>query len=111
MVIMKPIFHRKPEYTIDIIPAEDGYEIAISADTFVRGVFFSLEGIDNFFSDNYFDILPGVKKTIQVTTSLPESEFRKQLKIISIGDIHSITNASVPSETLVKDADFKPIGM
>lgn len=107
----KYMHYRKPEYSIDIIPAEDGYELTISADTFVRGVFFSLEGIDNFFSDNYFNILPGVKKTIQVTTSLPESEFRKQLKIISIGDIHSITDASLPSETLVKDASFKPIGM
>lgn len=58
----------------------------VGSDVFARGVFLSLEGIDNFFSDNYFDILPGEKRKIHVRTSIGSDEMRRQLKILSLGD-------------------------
>ena len=46
----------------------------------------SLSGIDNFFEDNYFDLLPGKEVTINVKTDLSLSVFKEQLKVISLVD-------------------------
>jgi len=67
---------------------ETGFEVTVKSNTFARGVFLSIEGIDNFFSDNYFDLSPGATKTIQVTTNLDKASFDKQLKIESIADAY-----------------------
>lgn len=101
--------YQQPEYTLDIVPSGDGYDVTVGTDVFARAVFLSLEGIDNFFSDNYFNILPGGRKTIHVTTPLSEQDFKKQLKMISMGDVHATTEVS--STGGVKKADgFKPLG-
>ena len=68
--------------------AKDGFDVTVESSVFVRGVFLSINGIDNFFSDNYFDLLPGEPATIHVTSSLSKGEFDRQLKIISISDAY-----------------------
>jgi len=98
-----------PDYSVSIAAAGDGYDLTIGSDVFARGVFLSLEGIDNFFSDNYFDIMPGQSRTIHVTTALAEKDFRNQLKLISMGDIHARTDVG-SSHGMKRDADFKPLG-
>ncbi|GAB6121693.1 beta-mannosidase [Dysgonomonas termitidis] len=65
---------------------EGGYEVSLSADNFARAVFMSVEGIDNFFENNYFDILPGQTAVVKVKTSLSRPEFEKQLKVVSLRD-------------------------
>jgi beta-mannosidase len=64
----------------------DGFDVTLTSDVFARGVFLSLEGIDNFFSDNYVDLLPGEAVTIHVTCTLGKEEFDRQLQIISLRD-------------------------
>lgn len=76
-----------PEFSIDIEPAEGGFDVTVGCDVFARGVFLSIDGIDNFFSDNYFDILPGSTRKIRVNTSVSRDEFVRQLKISSIGNV------------------------
>ncbi|MDR0976713.1 MAG: glycoside hydrolase family 2 protein [Prevotellaceae bacterium] len=68
---------------LQVTPAEGGYEVTVSSNVVARGVFLCLEDIDNFFSDNYFDVLPGEPHTIRVTTALDEATFKKQLKAVS----------------------------
>jgi len=68
--------------------AKDGFDVTLKSDVFARGVFLSIDGIDNFFSDNYFDLLPGEPATIHVTTPLSKPEFDKQLQIVSISDAY-----------------------
>ncbi|MDR3058672.1 MAG: glycoside hydrolase family 2 protein [Prevotella sp.] len=63
-----------------------GYEVSLTTDNFARAAFMSIEGIDNFFENNYFDILPGKTVTVKVTTPLSQSEFEKQLKVVSLRD-------------------------
>lgn len=70
------------------VPVGDGYDVTVQSDVFARGVFLSIEGIDNFFSDNYFDLLPGEPVTIHVTTPLDKATFDKQLKSESIADAY-----------------------
>jgi beta-mannosidase len=67
---------------------KDGFDVTLESDVFARGVFLSITGIDNFFSDNYFDLLPGEPVTIHVTTALSKAEFDKQLQCVSISDAY-----------------------
>ncbi len=99
-----------PSYNVKYEKAGDGYNVTIGSDVFARGVFLSLDGIDNFFSDNYFNIMPGTSRTIHVTTPLPEDEFRKQLKLISMGDVYARTELSGTENVMKRDANFKPLG-
>ena len=69
--------------------AEGGYDVTLKSDVFARGVFMSLSGIDNFFEDNYFDLLPGKEVTINVKTDLSLSVFKEQLKVISLVDSYN----------------------
>lgn len=80
----KEINFPKANIHTQAVPSGDGYDVTVSSDVFARAVFLSIEGIDNFFSDNYFDLIPGEPATIHVTTSLPQEEFVKQLKSESI---------------------------
>ena len=68
--------------------AKDGFNVTVKSDAFARGVFLSINGIDNFFSDNYFDLLPGEPVTIHVASSLSKGAFDEQLQIISISDAY-----------------------
>lgn len=69
-----------------IQPVSGGYAVTLRSDKFARAVFLSLKGIDNFFENNYFDLLPGKPVTIKVQTKLPQAEFEKQLKVMSLVD-------------------------
>ncbi|MDR1555905.1 MAG: glycoside hydrolase family 2 protein [Tannerellaceae bacterium] len=79
-----------PKATIrkTLVASGDGFDVTLESDVFARGVFLSIEGIDNFFSDNYFDILPGEPVTIHVSTSLDKASFERQLKSESISDAY-----------------------
>lgn len=84
----KDIDFPKADIQTTSVPAGDGYDVTIRSDVFARGVFLSIDGIDNFFSDNYFDLLPGEPVTIHVTTQLDKPAFDKQLKSESIADAY-----------------------
>lgn len=106
----KHMNYSAPDYKLDVVKNGDGYDLTIGSDVFARGVFLSLDGIDNFFSDNYFNIMPGKSRTIHVTTPLSEKDFRNQLKLISMGDVHSRTELTSNSKGMKRDANFKPLG-
>jgi beta-mannosidase len=42
----------------------DGFDVALSAEKLAKNVYLYWEGAEGFFSDNYFDLLPGEEKTI-----------------------------------------------
>lgn len=73
----------KVRISTQVTPVKGGMEVMLQSDAFARAVCLSLGGIDNFFSDNYFDLLPGEKKTVTVTTTLSLEDFKKQLTVIS----------------------------
>ncbi len=105
----KNMNYGRPDLKISIAKADGGYDVTLASDVFARAVFMSLDGIDNFFSDNYFDILPGAKRTIHVTTPLSRSDFEKQLKVISMGDVHAQV-AATEAAKLDNSGEFKPLG-
>jgi beta-mannosidase len=72
------------QYTVT--SKENGYEIAVTADKFARAVLLSMNGINHFFSDNYFDIFPEETKIVRLQTSLSPEEIKSRLKAVSITD-------------------------
>lgn len=86
LVKQKEMNYPKANIMHSVNPVDGGFEITLTSDNFARAVFMSIDGIDNFFADNYFDILPGETVTRLVTTKLSQKEFEKQLKITSLRD-------------------------
>ncbi len=85
----KEINYPKAILQTSVKPIKDGFEVSLTSSNFARGVFMSIDGIDNFFENNYFDILPGETITTKVTTKLSEKDFRTQLKIRSLADMRT----------------------
>ncbi|MFR1236233.1 MAG: beta-mannosidase [Barnesiella sp.] len=87
-VKQKDMNYPKAHISSSVKKVDGGYEITLTSDNFARGVFMSIDGICNFFEDNYFDILPGESRMVKVNTALTEKEFKEQLKIVSLGDYY-----------------------
>ena len=82
----KNINFPKTTITKNIRAIADAYEVTLKSDKFARAVFISIEGIDNFFGNNYFDLLPNQSATIKVKSSLSQKDFEDQLKVVSLSD-------------------------
>ena len=83
----KEMHFNKPAISVRVVKNDDGYDVILTADKVARGVFLSLNGIDNVYSENYLDLMPGREKTVQEWTSLSETELKKQLEITSLSDV------------------------
>ncbi len=86
LVKQKDVNYPKVTISRTIKPVSGGFEISLQSDKYARAVFMSIAGLNNFFENNYFDLLPGVGVTTKVRTGLAQTEFEKQLKIISLVD-------------------------
>ena len=85
-VRQKDMNYRKPHLTTSVSSETDGFSVAITSDFFARSVFLKTKGICDFFSDNYFDLLPGQSRTIHVRTTKPLPQFQQELEITTLGD-------------------------
>jgi len=77
-----------PNLVYDIQEEGDTYIIQISSDVLAKNIYLSTGDIEGIISDNYYDLLPGEKKTI---TFKPEGkisaeELKDNMKIISLVD-------------------------
>jgi beta-mannosidase len=82
----KEIHFPKTAISTKLVAVKDGCELTLTADKFVRGTFISLEGKDDFISDNYMDLLPGKSVTVKIITALNLPEVKKNLQIMSLAD-------------------------
>lgn len=69
-------------------PVAGGFSLTLKTDIFARAVFLKTKGICDFFSDNYFDMLPGEERTISVRSRKDLVQFRQELEITSLGDTY-----------------------
>ncbi len=76
------------EIKLDVTETSHGYDIILSSDKLAKNVYLSFDDVDGFFSDNYFDLLPG--QTVQVKFSCDEKfeDFQKRLNIMTIRDTY-----------------------
>ncbi|RPD44508.1 glycoside hydrolase family 2 protein [Hymenobacter sediminis] len=64
------------------------FQVTLQTKTLARAVHLTLTEKDGFFQDNYFDLLPGEKKTLTFTSKGPVTlaELRRQLTVRSLAD-------------------------
>jgi len=77
---------KKPRFTTKVSADQKGITIIVEANTLAKNVLLTCGDEDAFFSENYFDLLPGTKKSITVTTRLSGKELERSLKVISLLD-------------------------
>ena len=70
----------------EVAKCDGGVEVTLSTDNFARAVYLSIESNDNFFENNYIDLLPHTSHKVKVRTSLSVEEFKHQLKIEHLGN-------------------------
>ena len=77
-----------PKATIKtaVAKCDGGVEVTLSTDNFARAVYMAIDDVDNFFEDNYIDLLPNTSHKVKVKTSLSVEEFKRQLKIEHLGN-------------------------
>jgi beta-mannosidase len=82
----------RPQITFDVVPMRGGFKVTLSADKFARAVYLSTGRsagkLTGFFTDNYFDLIPGKKVEVEFRTAgaISALEFRNQLRIRSMAD-------------------------
>jgi beta-mannosidase len=77
-----------PHVTTDAAKTRDGFTVTLKSDKFARDLYLSAEGLDGYFTDNYFDLIPGREVTVEFRARRPVSpeEFRAKLKTRTLAD-------------------------
>ncbi|HEY8562411.1 MAG TPA: glycoside hydrolase family 2 protein [Pyrinomonadaceae bacterium] len=77
----------RPVIKTEIAPTANGFKIALSAETLAKAVYLSGFPV-GFFTDNYFDLIPGRPREIEFRADrkISVDEFRRQLKVRSLID-------------------------
>ncbi|MDP4282363.1 MAG: glycoside hydrolase family 2 protein [Bacteroidota bacterium] len=73
----------KPVITASVTQNAEGYSVKLTTDKLARNVYLSVPGQGQF-SDNYFDLIPGMTKTVYFQTTKHFHGFKQQLKITSL---------------------------
>jgi len=77
----------KPNITKKIKSTSNVFRIELSADRLVKNLYLSLDE-DGFFSDNFFDLLPGEKKAVNFTSKRKIEGLGNKLKLMSLFDTY-----------------------
>ena len=77
---------QKPDIRITASRNEEGYAIALTSDKFAKDVYLSFDSHPGFFTDNYFDLLPGETKSVEFKTKEYLGDIVKELKVLSLFD-------------------------
>ena len=81
----KDLVLEKPEIKMNVTKNDNGYSVELSTNKLAKDVYLSIDE-DGFFTDNYFDLLPGVVKKIELKTSKEISSIENKIKVVSLVD-------------------------
>ncbi|MCW0481481.1 beta-mannosidase [Gaoshiqia sediminis] len=71
----------KPEVDYTIAAVDGGFEISLQSDKLAKNLFITIGDEEGFFSDNYFDLLPGEPVKIKLQTAIPKEKLDEVLAI------------------------------
>ena len=83
----KELLLTEPKIVTSAKAGNNGYSIILEADKLAKNVYLSTDE-DGFFSDNYFDLLPGVRVKINFITDKKISVLNEKIRIISLKDTY-----------------------
>ncbi len=72
------------EHTISKV--DSGYDILLTTDKLAKNIYLQIGDEEGFFSDNYFDLLPGEKAIINLKTDISEEKLNEILSIRTLDD-------------------------
>jgi beta-mannosidase len=84
---VKDLLLEKPLITKTVNKSPEGYLITLSSDKLAKNVYLT-SGQKGFFSDNFFDLLPGETRTVTFTTKDNSTGFEGKLKIMTLADTY-----------------------
>jgi beta-mannosidase len=85
-VYPKDLKLKKPNITFDYKKVDVGYKLIFTTNTFAKNVYLSSVSDSGFFTDNYFDLLPGLPVTITFKTNRKFDDIKKEITIYSLID-------------------------
>ena len=86
--MQKDLRLQKADIQTQVTPAAGGCTITVGADKFVRALCLSVDDDNSRWSNNYIDLLPGVTRSIFVSTTLSADEVKRTLTLQSLNDLH-----------------------
>jgi beta-mannosidase len=75
-----------PQVEYSILNTDSGFDIELKTDKLAKNVYLQIEDEEGFFSDNYFDMLPGEKLIINLKTDISEEKLNEVLTIRTLDD-------------------------
>ena len=78
---IKDVMLPKPELKFEINAVDGGFEIALNTDKLAKNLYMTIGVEEGFFSDNYFDLLPGQEVKVKLETKMTKEKFQEVFKI------------------------------
>ena len=78
---IKEVALPKPEVKSEINAVEGGFEITLNTDKLAKNLYMTIGDEDGFFSDNYFDLIPGQPVKVTLETKLTKEKLLGVFKI------------------------------
>jgi beta-mannosidase len=76
----------RPVVNVSTESVPGGFELTLVSDKLARNVYLQIGDEEGFFSDNYFDLLPGETKIIKLEAEFAESRLDEVLRIRTLND-------------------------
>jgi beta-mannosidase len=77
---------KAPQVEYAITKADNGFDIALKTDKLAKNLYLQIGDEEGFFSDNYFDLLPNEKVSINLKTDISEEKLNEVLTIRNLDD-------------------------
>jgi beta-mannosidase len=78
---IKDVLLPKPDMKFELNTVDGGFEITLNTDKLAKNLYMTIGDEEGFFSDNYFDLLPGQEVKVKLETKLTKEKLQEVFKI------------------------------
>ena len=82
----KSVDIEKPSVEYSIADTDNGFDIELKTNKLAKNVYLQIGEEEGFFSDNYFDLLPGEKVTVNLKTDITEEKLKEVFSLRTLDD-------------------------
>jgi beta-mannosidase len=76
----------KPDVKSEINLIEGGFEITLNTDKLAKNLYLTIGDEEGFFTDNYFDLIPGQQVKVKLETKLGKERLREVFEIKTLDE-------------------------
>jgi beta-mannosidase len=78
---IKEVSLPKPEVKFEINVTDGGFEISLTTNKLAKNLYMTIGDENGFFSDNYFDLMPGQTVKVKLETQMAKEKLQEVFKI------------------------------